>query len=162
MIFVTVGTHEQQFNRLIEEVDLLANEKIITEKIVFQVGYSTYRPRNGEVFDFMTFDQVKENILNSRIIICHGGPSTFLEAVSCGKVPIVVPRQKKYHEHVNNHQVDFCHDLVDRKFPIIVLDNVKDMKKVIQNYDDNKLILFQSHTSIFVSNLLPELENLFK
>ena len=30
MIFVTVGTHEQPFNRLIKEVDRLKKEGIIT------------------------------------------------------------------------------------------------------------------------------------
>ena len=31
MIFVTVGTHEQQFNRLIKKIDMLAAKKIIKE-----------------------------------------------------------------------------------------------------------------------------------
>ncbi|HEM2886173.1 TPA: multidrug MFS transporter, partial [Streptococcus suis] len=30
MIFVTVGTHEQQFNRLIKEIDLLKKNGSIT------------------------------------------------------------------------------------------------------------------------------------
>ncbi|HFR3743031.1 TPA: multidrug MFS transporter, partial [Streptococcus suis] len=31
MIFVTVGTHEQQFNRLIKEIDLLKKNGSITD-----------------------------------------------------------------------------------------------------------------------------------
>ena len=34
MIFVTVGTHEQQFNRLIEYVDCLKRDGIITEEVI--------------------------------------------------------------------------------------------------------------------------------
>ncbi|HFR3379458.1 TPA: multidrug MFS transporter, partial [Streptococcus suis] len=33
MIFVTVGTHEQQFNRLIKEIDLLKKNGSITDEI---------------------------------------------------------------------------------------------------------------------------------
>ncbi|HEM5362611.1 TPA: multidrug MFS transporter, partial [Streptococcus suis] len=32
MIFVTVGTHEQQFNRLIKEIDLLKKNGSITDE----------------------------------------------------------------------------------------------------------------------------------
>lgn len=34
MIFVTVGTHEQPFNRLIKEVDRLVADGKIKEKVV--------------------------------------------------------------------------------------------------------------------------------
>lgn len=33
MIFVTVGTHEQPFNRLVEYVDQLKKEKVIEAKM---------------------------------------------------------------------------------------------------------------------------------
>ena len=45
MIFVTVGTHEQQFNRLIKEVDRLVEEGIIKEEVFIQIGYSDYDPK---------------------------------------------------------------------------------------------------------------------
>ena len=45
MIFVTVGTHEQPFNRLIEGVDILKKDNIIQEPVVIQTGYSTYEPK---------------------------------------------------------------------------------------------------------------------
>ena len=41
MIFVTVGTHEQPFNRLIEEVDRLVETGVITDEVFIQTGYST-------------------------------------------------------------------------------------------------------------------------
>ena len=48
MIFVTVGTHEQQFNRLIEYVDRLN----LDEDVFIQTGYSTYIPKNCRWNDF--------------------------------------------------------------------------------------------------------------
>lgn len=45
MIFVTVGTHEQPFNRLIQEVDHLVETGVIKEEVFIQTGYSTYEPK---------------------------------------------------------------------------------------------------------------------
>lgn len=51
MIFVTVGTHEQQFNRLIKKVDELKRDGIIKEDVFMQTGFqhmnhSTVKQRN--------------------------------------------------------------------------------------------------------------------
>ena len=43
--FVTVGTHEQQFNRLIKEVDRLKGEGFIQDDVFIQTGYSNYVPK---------------------------------------------------------------------------------------------------------------------
>lgn len=45
MIFVTVGTHEQPFNRLIECIDNLKKDGVIQEDVIIQTGYSTYEPQ---------------------------------------------------------------------------------------------------------------------
>lgn len=45
MIFVTVGTHEQPFNRLVKKMDELKKEGIITEEVIIQTGFSTYKPQ---------------------------------------------------------------------------------------------------------------------
>lgn len=42
MIFVTVGTHEQQFNRLIKEVDRLKGTGAIDQEVFIQTGYSDF------------------------------------------------------------------------------------------------------------------------
>ena len=42
MIFVTVGTHEQQFNRLLKKVDELVENGFINEEVIIQSGFSTY------------------------------------------------------------------------------------------------------------------------
>lgn len=44
MIFVTVGTHEQPFNRLVEYMDQWAGGH--NEEVVIQTGFSSYEPEN--------------------------------------------------------------------------------------------------------------------
>ena len=68
-------------------------------------------------------------------MITHGGPSSFIMSLQIGKIPIVVPRQKKYDEHVNNHQVEFSTAVKQRYGNIIVVKNIKNLEKAILRYD---------------------------
>ena len=135
MIFVTVGTHEQQFNRLIEEIDRLKENGIIKDEVIMQTGYCTYEPKYCTWAELLPYDQMLENVEKADIVITHGGPSSFIMPLQIGKIPIVVPRQKKYNEHVNNHQVEFSTAVKERYGNIIVIKNIKNLEKAILRYD---------------------------
>ena len=47
--------------------------------------------------------------------LIYGGPASFIMPLQVGKVPVVVPRQKKYGEHVNDHQLEFAQEVEKRK-----------------------------------------------
>ena len=53
-----------------------------------------------------------------------------------GKVPIVVPRQFKFNEHVNDHQVEFSKAVAERQGNIIVVEDINELGNTILNYDD--------------------------
>ena len=135
MIFVTVGTHEQPFNRLIKKADDLVVDGDIKEKVIIQTGFSTYVPKHCEHHKMMSFNEMQQALEDARIVITHGGPSSFIEALQYGKVPIVVPRQEKFHEHVNNHQMDFTKLIVERMNNIIPVYDKKKKKNTIDDYD---------------------------
>lgn len=135
MIFVTVGTHEQPFNRLIKKVDDLVANGDIKEKVIVQTGFSTYIPEYCEFHKMMSFEEMQAALRDARIVITHGGPSSFIEALQFGKVPIVVPRQEKFHEHVNNHQINFTKLIAERMNNIIPVYDIDDLKTTIDNYD---------------------------
>lgn len=135
MIFVTVGTHEQPFNRLIKKVDELVSNGDIKEKVIVQTGFSTYIPQHCEAHKMMSFHEMQHVLKEARIVITHGGPSSFIEALQFGKVPIVVPRQERFHEHINNHQVEFTELIAKRMNNIIPVYDVNDLKETINNYD---------------------------
>lgn len=147
MIFVTVGTHEQPFNRLIKEVDRLVADGKIKEKVVIQTGFSTYIPEHCEWHKMMSFNEMQTAYQTARIIITHGGPSSFLEALQYGKVPIVVPRQVEFNEHINNHQVDFVKLIAERMNNIIPVYQIDDLAIKISNYNDFAKIKNDSKTS---------------
>lgn len=104
MIFVTVGTHPGQFDRLIKRIDEIAPE--INEKIVIQTGFTKYKPKNVEYFDFT--DDIKPYFKEARLIISQAATSVLELVFSYDKALILVPRRKKYREHINDHQVEFA------------------------------------------------------
>lgn len=137
MIFVTVGTHEQPFNRLVEKIDSMVGNGIISEEVIIQKGYSTYVPKNCKCYDLIPWEEMQKLNKEARIIITHGGPASFIDVLSLGKTPIVVPRQAKFNEHVNDHQLEFSKQLVERGENMIVVENIDDLDNVILNFEES-------------------------
>lgn len=133
MLFVTVGTHEQQFNRLVEYMDKWANEH--SEEVVIQTGFSTYEPKKASWSKLYPYKTMIEMVDKARIVITHGGPSSFIMPLQVGKIPIVVPRNREFDEHVNNHQIDFCRKVAERQGNIIVVENIVELGQILEKYD---------------------------
>lgn len=107
MIFVTVGTHEQAFDRLFRELDRLASVGSISDRLFCQLGYSA-PIESGECVDFLTPRQMTEALQAATVVISHGGPGTILPVLAAKKPLVLVPRLAEHSEHVDNHQVRFC------------------------------------------------------
>ena len=135
MIFVTVGTHEQQFNRLIKKIDELKDQGTIREPVFIQSGYSTYEPKHCQWKKLLPYKEMEEKIRTAHIVITHGGPSSFISVLQAGKIPVVVPRKEEFGEHVNDHQVDFARKVYERQKNIILAENVEKLGEIIVHYD---------------------------
>lgn len=135
MIFVTVGTHEQPFNRLVECIDSLKKNGIIQEDVIIQTGYSTYEPKYCTWQKLYPYQDMIKLVDKARIVITHGGPSSFIMPLQVGKTPIVVPRRHEFDEHVNDHQVSFAKAVAERMGTIIVVEDMRKLGETIINYD---------------------------
>lgn len=143
MIFVTVGTHEQPFNRLIQKIDELKKDGTIQDDVIIQTGFSTYEPRCCQWSKLIPYQQMVKNVADARIVITHGGPASFIMPLQIGKVPIVVPRQHQFNEHVNDHQVEFARKVAQRMGTIIPVEDIDTLSDIIMNYD--QIIAGMSH-----------------
>ena len=135
MIFVTVGTHEQPFNRLLEYIDKLKKNGLITEDVIMQTGFSTYEPKYCQWQKLFPYSEMVKMVDEARIVITHGGPSSFIMPLQVGKIPVVVPRKKEFGEHVNNHQVEFAKAVAERQGNILVIEDVNQLKDLLIHYD---------------------------
>lgn len=136
MIFVTVGTHEQPFNRLVEYMDKLKGSGAVSESVVIQTGFSTYEPEHCIWKKLFPYQEMVQNVAEASIVITHGGPSSFIMPLQIGKTPIVVPRLKQYNEHVNDHQLTFAKAVEARMGTIIVVEDIGRLGSVIGNYKE--------------------------
>lgn len=136
MIFVTVGTHEQPFNRLVKAVDELKRDGVITEDVIMQTGFSTYEPKYCQWSKLLPYQQMIKNVEDARIVITHGGPASFIMPLQIRKTPIVVPRQHRFEEHVNDHQREFARNVAERMGNIILVEDISTLDEVIKNYDE--------------------------
>lgn len=136
MIFVTVGTHEQQFDRLVSQIDQLRGRNEICEEVVIQTGYCTYIPMHCVHSRFFPYSEMVEYVRKARIVITHGGPSSFMMALQMGKTPIVVPRQQRFKEHVNDHQLHFARLVEEEQKTILVVEDIAQLGSILCQYDD--------------------------
>lgn len=105
--FVTVGTDFHPFDRLISWVDRLAQEQPDGPGWLVQHGF-TAAPIHAQGRQFLDSVGVHHAFADAPFVIAHGGPATVTEARRLGHVPIVVPRDPSYGEHVDDHQLRFA------------------------------------------------------
>lgn len=134
MIFVTVGTHEQPFDRLLMELDRLKENGTIQETVMIQSGFSTYEPKHCEWKKLIPYTEMIKNVKEARIVITHGGPASFMMSLQEEKIPIVVPRRAEFNEHVNDHQADFAAAVAKRYGNIIPVLDIAELGKTISDY----------------------------
>lgn len=135
MIFVTVGTHEQPFDRLVKKIDELKRDGVIREDVFIQTGFSTYEPRYCRWSKLIPYADMVKYVAEARIVITHGGPASFIMPLQIGKVPVVVPRQSRFGEHVNDHQVVFAENVAERMENIIPVFEIETLAQILSEYE---------------------------
>ena len=136
MIFVITGTEAFPFNRLIAEIDRLKKEKQIIDDVYIQIGSCTYIPEYCSWDKWLSFDVMCRNIKNADIVIAHAGAGSTLLCLELGKKPIIVTRQKRYSEHLDDHQVPFAKMMESLEYSVVAYDvsEIKGcMEKMIMN-----------------------------
>jgi beta-1,4-N-acetylglucosaminyltransferase len=106
MIFVTVGNDFRCFDRLLKKMDEIA--LFIPDEIVIQRGYSRYLPKNTKQFDFVSIMEAIEYIKKSELVVSHAGIGTIILCKEYGTPILILPRKKRYGEHMNDHQMEIA------------------------------------------------------
>jgi UDP-N-acetylglucosamine transferase subunit ALG13 len=103
VIFVTVGTNEARFDRLLHAVAALD----LDEDVVVQHGHSSsIGPAGASLVDFLPFEGIVAMVRRSRVVVTHAGVGSVMVSLANGKRPIVVPRLKAFAEAVDDHQLE--------------------------------------------------------
>jgi UDP-N-acetylglucosamine--N-acetylmuramyl-(pentapeptide) pyrophosphoryl-undecaprenol N-acetylglucosamine transferase len=111
--FVAVGTHSQQFDRLLEIVDNAVARGILPTPVVAQGGVSRYQPRHYELRKWLTPDEVEQSVQDAEYVVCHAGSGLVSAALRAGRRPMVLPRLASCGEHFDDHQTQIVEKLAD-------------------------------------------------
>ena len=112
MVFVTVGNARQGFSRLLGAVDALCGSGAFGEEpVLVQRGHTGGESlAHCQSVDFLPSDEFERHLDEASLVVCHGG-TTQLSAIRLGKIPIVMPRLKRFGEHINDHQMQLVQAL---------------------------------------------------
>jgi len=104
MIFLTVGT-VLPFDRLVRAVDQAIEAHLITAPVFAQIGRTDFRPRHMDWVPTLEKSAFDRQIAEASFVIGHAGMGSMMIALERRKRLLVMPRLKRYGEHVNDHQV---------------------------------------------------------
>ena len=174
MIFVTLGTQDKSFSRLLEAIEDKIKAGKIKDKVIVQAGYTKFQSKYMEVFDLVPIDKFNEYVEKCDVLITHGGVGSILTGLTNNKKVIATPRLSKYKEHTNDHQVQIVSEFAKRGYILEVLDldkidevikeakkfkpkkyksNNDNMKKLITDYiDDNDNVSLLNKVSKLITH----------
>lgn len=145
MIFVTLGTQDKSFERLLQAIDREIERGNIKEKVIVQAGYTKYESKNMEIMDLVSQDEFDKLMKSCSLLITHGGVGSILTGIKYGKPVIAAARLKKYKEHNNDHQKQIIKEFGDLGY-ILELRDFNKLGKMIEKSKTFKARKFTSNT----------------
>ncbi|MDT8858813.1 exopolysaccharide biosynthesis protein [Alkalihalobacillus sp. MEB130] len=143
MIFVVLGTHELPFTRLLQEVERLQNEGVITEEVVVQVGHTPYESNSMKLIPFMSYAEMESYFDEARLVLTHAGTGSIITGVKKGKTVIAASRLEKYGEHNDDHQIEIS-ETFSKKGHILSVVEMKDLEAKLEEAKDFTPVPFES------------------
>ena len=134
LIFVTIGSSEEyKFPRLLNIIDELCEEGTIKgEDVIAQIGYTDYKPCNYKAFDMTSDEEFKSLVDKADIVITHAGTGSVTYALKAQKKVIIFPRQFRYNEHLDDHQLELAKLFTDKGYALSAMDKVE-LRDRLQN-----------------------------
>ena len=141
MIFVTLGTQDKPFKRLLDIIQKEIDKGNIKDKVVVQAGCTKYSSKDMEIFDLIPMEKFDELIKKCDLLITHGGVGSIISGLKNNKKVIAAARLAKYGEHVNDHQTQIIENFNNSGY-IIGLDkeltNLEEALKKVKKFKPNK------------------------
>lgn len=93
LVFVTVGTRDEPYPRIIQAVENLQKEGFIQDRIIVQAGRTAFRSDWIELFDFASPLTIEELVKRSRLVITQESAGLVTKCLKYHKRFIVMPRE---------------------------------------------------------------------
>lgn len=152
MVFITLGTQGNQFQRCLKMVEDLIDELHPNQEFIAQLGNTKYESDKIKCLDFVTEADFKELIGKADIVITHAGSGALFSAIKQGKKTIAVARLHKYKEMANDHQTELVRKLTEGGYILDGTNSIIDAWKRLEG--------FTPRACDFICSLPEEIEKL--
>ena len=146
MIFVTLGTSDYPFTRLLKQIDDLIENNIV-KNIIVQCVNEDYQPKNFTIIKNLDKKEFNEYLKKAEVVITHGGVGTIIDCIKMGKKVIAFPRKVEYGEAKNNHQEQIINNL--KNTGSILTGEINDLAKLLEEVKTLKKIKLKSNNDNF-------------
>ena len=153
MIFVTLGTQDKPFKRLLEEIDKCILKGIIKDKVIVQAGCTKIVTKRMTLFNQIEYDKFIEYIKNCDLLITHGGVGSIIDGLKYNKKIIAIPRLAKYEEAANDHQTQIIENFSKEGY-IIGIKDPKYLNEGLNSIKGFKPKKYISNNELFVKDLI--------
>lgn len=160
MIFITLGTQDKPFTRLLDKVESLLKEKKIKTRVVVQAGCTKYKSKYMEIFELLPMDEFEKIMDSCDLLITHGGVGSIVTGLKKNKKVLAVARLKKYGEHTNDHQLQIIEEF-SKKGYILPVNNLDDLENILNQVDEFKPKKYKSNTDHMVKIVEEQIEKLY-
>ena len=158
LIFVTLGTQDKSFKRLLEAIQKQIDLGNIKEEVVVQAGCTKFDSKDMKIFDLVSRDEFDKYMSECDLLITHGGVGSITGGLTHGKKVIAAARLKKYKEHTNDHQVQII-NVFSKEGYILALDDFDKLDVILRKAQKFKPHKFISNTNKFVGKLKDYIDN---
>lgn len=127
-VIVAVGTDHHPFERLVQWVDAWSAQH---PDVAVLVQRGTSGPTEScDSVELLPHPELCDTFAKAVAVVSHGGPSTVMDARMAGRLPIVMARNPRFNEHVDDHQMRFA-DHLERHGLALVVDEQEALHKAL-------------------------------
>lgn len=159
MIFVTLGTQDKSFERLLKDIQKQIDLKNIKEKVVVQAGFTKFDSKDMEIFDLISMDEFDRLMNECDLLITHGGVGSIISGLKKNKKVIAVARLAKYKEHMNDHQKQIVDNFSEAGY-ILKYDENDDLKEILDKIKTFKPKKYVSNTDNMIKLVTEKIDEL--
>ncbi len=159
MIFVTLGTQDKSFERLLRDIQKQIDLGNIKEKVVVQAGFTKFDSKDMEIFDLIPMDDFDKLMNECDLLITHGGVGSIISGLKKNKKVIAVARLAKYKEHMNDHQKQIVDNFSDAGY-ILKYDDGDDLGKILKKVKSFKSKKYTSNTDNMIKLVTDKINEL--
>jgi len=157
LIFVTLGTQDKEFKRLLNIIEKEVKKGKIKDVLV-QAGFTKYETNKFKVFDYVPREDFDKYMKECDFLITHAGVGSIFTALKYNKKILAMPRLSKYKEHNNDHQKDIVKEFVKEGY-ILSFNNSKEFEKCLKDLKTFKPKKYKSNVNNMVELVSDYIDN---